>query len=289
MKFDQSGLPASKLIEDAFNHSYAHLMSGQTESLNHFKQQIDLAHRQNMMMLEAEKRRGMPEEEYNKEKAMLERMHGEQLKMGPALIQKEFEKNFSLRRLRPALELNKHSDAATPEALAAILLVDCVRSPRDYIEIEKNFGPAVGRIIAEVVHMEAYPAKRLENLAAADAATKRTYSALTLSNLDLLVEQVAQLAKSNSGQRIVFPQGQEQHIFEAVKISWGNDAKLDARTVDAFNRAAGAVGSLYRIEVKADGQPDLVRGTPPVPPVNKNKLPAVKGPKGNGSIGGDVF
>jgi hypothetical protein len=73
---------------------------------------------------------------------------------------------------------------------------------------------------------------------------------------------------------------QEEKIFAEVKILWGNDKKQDTRLKDVFNRVAEAESSTYRIEVKADGSPELVAGakiTPPKALPGKRKGPIIKG------------
>lgn len=286
MDFKGSGLPQNKLIEEAFNYSRANAQSNAKEALKSFKQQIDIIHSQQMMMLDMDKdQSSMSDAEYNKAKKELEQMRDEQMKMGPALINRELENMFEQRRVAPARTVANNADAASPEVLSAILLIDCVRSPLDYKNIAAKFGDTVANLIAEVVHIDAYPSERDTNLAKATPDTKRAYESLLISSLEGITQQIQRAAKEAPGQKIMFPPGQEEQIYGDVKNIWGNDKKLDKKFMDAFNKAAGAAASPYTLETDNKGELELVKGT--VKPQGP-KPPKPKGP-GDGGIGGDVF
>jgi hypothetical protein len=285
MNFDDSKLPKHQLIEDAFDFSRANAQSNQKEALKSYQQQIEMIHNQNLLMLDMEKDAGdMKEDEYKRNKISLERMRDDQLKMGPQLIARELENMFERRRIGPARIAAQNADAAAPELVAAILLIDCVRSPIDYKNVSAKFGDNVAGLIAEVVHIDAYPSERDVNLSKASANAKRAYQSLLITSLDQIVDQIARAAKENPQQKIMFPPGQEEQIYGDVKNLWGTDKKLDARFLEAFNKASDAASSPYKLEVDAtSGALELVKGTvksgpgikkPPQPPV---------GP------GGDVF
>lgn len=286
MDFNASGLPKNKLIEEAFNFSRANSQGNSKEALKSFKQQIDMIHTQQMMMLDADKD-GMSDAEYKQQKKELEQLRDEQLKMGPGLIVRELENMFEQRRVHPAKLVAANADSASPELLSAILLIDCVRSPLDYKNIASKFGDTVANLIAEVVHIDAYPSERDGNLAKASPDTKRAYEGLLITSLEQIVKQITQQAKENPGQKIMFPPGQEEQLYDDVKNVWGNDKKLDKKFMDAFNKAAIAAHSPYTLEISLQGDLELVKGSakpagpkPPKPP---------KGPGGPGGIGGDVF
>ena len=288
MDFTSSGLPKNKLIEEAFNYSRANAQGNQKEALKSFQQQIEIFHTQQLMMLDLEKDEGgMKDEEYKANKKQLDQMRDEQLKMGPALISRELENMFDQRRVAPAKIVAQHADVASPELIAAVLLIDCVRSPLDYKNIVSKFGETVGGLIAEVVHIDAYPSERDTNLSKAGPDTKRAYESLLITSLDQIVLQLAKAAKENPGQKIMFPPGQEEQLYGDVKNLWGNDKKLDSRFLAAFNKASDAASSPYKLEVDNAGALELVKGQisakKPGP-----KPPKPKGP-GDGNIGGDVF
>lgn len=287
MDFNASGLPKNKLVEEAFNFSRANSQGNSKEALKSFKQQIDMIHTQQMMMLDADKD-GMSDAEYKQQKKELEQLRDEQLKMGPGLIVRELENMFEQRRVHPAKLVAANADAASPELLSAILLIDCVRSPLDYKNIASKFGDTVANLIAEVVHIDAYPSERDNNLAKASPDTKRAYEGLLITSLEQIVKQIAQQAKENPGQKIMFPPGQEEQLYDDVKNVWGNDKKLDKKFMDAFNKAAGAAQSPYSLEIGLQGELELVKGSVAKPTGPKPPKPP-KGPSGPGGIGGDVF
>lgn len=299
MNFDQSGLPPIQLVQDAFTHSLTHVKAGMNEALRNFERQIARAHRENVQMLDVERRQTkMSDEDYQKELAELEQMRDEQLKVGPRLIAQELDRNFVKSHVAPARELFKHAEKAAPEAIAAIMLVECVRSPKDFKAIEAAFGPVVSGMVAELIHIEAYTEDRKANLGGAPDDVKRAYTALTIASLENIGQQAEAFAKRNPGRRIVFPDGQEQQLFENSKVIWGVDKKLEERLISVFNKTAGHVMSKLRFNRDQDGDLALVPYVPPKPPApptppkdgGKN-LPVVrKPPNNNGSIGGkDVF
>lgn len=289
MKFHQSGLPNNSMLEDAFNYSFKNVMNTLDESMKSFTQQIGLLHDQHMQMLNADKKSGMKEDEYNMNKVALEKMRDEQLKMGPPMIIEELEKSFVSRRLGPVKEAMSHSDNASPEVLAALLLTECVRSPVDFRNIEKTFGSAVAAIIAEVVHIDAYPSERDANISKASSEVKSTYQVLMITSLDQMTQQIEQAIAANPMQKIMFPPGQEEQIYSGAKLLRGNDKKLDARFIEVFNRASDAASSPYKLEVGTDGDLELIKGAV-TPRKGKNPIiPPPKGPGGNGGLGGDVF
>lgn len=297
MEFKDSGLPQTKLVEDAFNFSKANALSNEKDAMNDFKQQIDMIFTQREMMLTMQKEdMGMPEADYEREKKKLEKGREEQMRMGPQLIRQELNNMFVNRRVGLAKEINNNTDKPTEELVAAVMLIDCVRSPLDYKNIAEKFGDGVADLIAEVVHIDAYPSEREDNLNKAAPDTKRAYLAMLVASLDGISKQVEKMAKTNPGQKIMFPPGQEETLFRDAQPVWGNDKKLDSRFVDAFNKASASAGSVFRLEVDAKGELELVKDSAPPPSANGMKLlgPGAKGPKppkppGSGGIGGDVF
>jgi hypothetical protein len=142
----------------------------------------------------------------------------------------------------------------------------------------------VAGLIAEIVHIDAYPSERDTNLAQAGADTKRAYMALLITSLDQITSQITRTAQENPMQRIMFPPGQEEQLHGSAKLMWGNDGKLDRRFVESFNRASDAASSTFKMEVDAAGKLELVKGTFK----NPNIHPPFPGGPGKG-LGEDVF
>lgn len=297
MEFKDSGLPQTKLIEEAFKFSKANALSNEKDAMKDFKQQIDMIFTQREMMLDMQKNdMGMPEADYDREKKKLDKAREEQMRVGPQLIRQELNNMFVNRRVGLAKEVQANTENPSEELVAAVMLIDCVRSPLDYKNISEKFGNSVADLIAEVVHIDAYPSEREENLTKSAPDTKRAYLAMLVASLDGISKQVEKMAKTNPNQKIMFPPGQEETLFRDAQPVWGNDKKLDSRFVAAFNKASAAASSVYRLEVDAKGALELVKDSAPPPSANGMKLlgPGQKGPKpprppGSGGIGGDVF
>lgn len=284
MDFEKSGLPRHSLVEEAFDYSHANMMANEKEALRDFAQQIDMIHAQHMMNLDMERKdSGMSEDAYLQQKKALEDMRDQQMKMGPHMVHEQLSLIFSARRVRPALEIAERAESPAPEVMAALLLLDAIRSPIDYRNIEGKFGTGVAGLIANLVHIDAYPTERPVTLGQADANVKSAYLALMISGLEQIIDQAAQAP----GQHIFFPPGQESQIHDSFALMWGNDAKLDAHAVELFNKVAEMTSSEYRME--ASGKDLLlVKGgfSAPKGPDFKPHVP--KGP-GGGGMGGDVF
>ena len=292
MEFKDSGLPQIKLVEDAFNYSKANTMAGEKEMLKNVQQQVSMIFDQQKMMLDFAKQAGdVTDGEYEEEKKNLEKQRQMQMgALGP-MIQKGLLEMFTAKRVGPARELQQYADNASPDVLAAVMLVDCVRSPIDYENIEKKFGSTVAGLVAEVAHIDAYPSERSENLQKAGLDTKRAFMARVITDLESVSKEIAKASK-NPFNKIMLPPGQEEQLYNDALPVWGTDKKLDARFVQAFNKVGEGAGSTFRVEVGAKGELELVKDVaPPKPP---KLLTGPKGPKppkppGNGGIGGDVF
>ncbi len=294
MKFEDSGLPPLQLVQDAFEYSRKAVRVDYDAMLKDFQRQMAQAHRENVAMFEQLRKQGkMSEQEYTSNMEQLKAMIEHQLKAGPTLINRELDNSFAKGHVKPARELFTMAESSPPESLAAIMLLECVRSPKDFRAVEKEFGPVVADLLAELLHIEAYEESRKKHLDAAPVEAKRAYYALLISSLDVLGEKAEKLAKSGQPRRIVFPDGQENILFENTKALWGVDKQLDARILEVFNKTAGLLMSKLRLQKDQDGDLSLVAHVPPKPPANGNdggkKLPVVRKPPGNGSIGGDVF
>jgi hypothetical protein len=287
MKFQESGLPNNEILEEAFNYSYENAMSYTDEAMVDFTQQITEGYLQNLEELNAKKKAGeVPDDIYKLEKKELERVRDAQLKMGPRLIERELNNMFKNRRLAPALEILKNSTASSPELMAAVILVESVRSPKDWLQLADKFGPGIAGIVAELQHIDAYSAKRSTNLAQASSDIKRAYMAVIITSLEQIVAHFQQMVKMNPQHKITFSAGQEEEIFGNVKLLWGNDKKLDQRFVAAFNRAAETTTSLFRMEVDAAGAIELVKSNLKPPGGGPGKP---SGPGEKSGLGDDVF
>jgi len=261
VKFEDTKLPADKVVVDAFNHANENNKAGATA----IRKQLDAQFKSVFLQLDALKETGrINEAQYGMEKARLE----QQQKMIPQIIQQELDARFKL-TVAPAQELQAHSENTSPEVLAATLLLDSVRDPVDFEEIAAKFGSEVAGPLKQVLHIHAHdePATQEANLNKASSDEKRIYAAEIASDL----EQVPAAAKRvQPGTALTL---EAESVFKQIEQVWGNDRKQDARLVDVFNKAATALKSAFTIEINGTA-PVLVKNKPSVlPPVKKPPLP----------------
>lgn len=288
MQFNESGLPKDKLIEQAFNFSRAFTQKARKMALQDFNRQMDEVHATLIADLDKEKVAGrMPEGDYKRQKEMLEKMHDDQLKQGPALVEQALEGMFVARRVNPALEMAKNSETPETDLIAATLLCECIRSPKDYQVMTQTFGARVAGLAAEIAHIDAYPEDRAANMTEASADAKRVYLAWLSASTNNITEQITRAKKERPEEKLALPPGHEKQLYADVQPLWGVDKKLDARFLDVFNRLCEASGSAFRLEVDDKGSLNLVQGS--LSPAGRNDGTKPKGPKGPGGIGGDVF
>jgi hypothetical protein len=293
MQFHESGLLNHKTVEDAFNYSFKNALSLKSEALKGFTDQMNMGYMQELDKLEKARQTGqISEADYNRHKQELDKQHGDHMKMGPRVVEQELQNMFQYGRLAPALEVQEYSDKPSPEVLAAVMLIGCVRSPVDYKNILDRFGNGVAGMIAEMSHIDAYPSERDDNLFKAGSDTKRVYLALLVTSLDATIQQVRQAAAQGQTLKVAFPPGQEESLFSDAKLLWNNDKKLSQRFLDVFNTMAGMAASPLKMEVSAAGDLQLVRG-PSTPPDFSGPAapppPVIGGGGGPGIAGKDVW
>ncbi|MEZ0223933.1 MAG: hypothetical protein ACAH83_05225 [Alphaproteobacteria bacterium] len=290
MKFSDSGLPKDKLLQDAFDYSHTFTLKNRKMALLDFEQQMHAIHANQMVQLDMEKDTGlMPADDYKRQKEALERLRDENLKQGPALVEQALEGMFVARRVNPALEILKNSEKTSDnELVAAALLCECIRSPKDFQTITQKFGDRVAGIAAEIAHIDAYPGERDANMAEASTDAKRVYLAWLSASMNNVADQITQAAAATPPQKLQLPPGHEKQMYTDVAPLWGVDKKLGMRFLDAYNRACAASGSPFRLELDDKGGLELVNGAIATAGKIDGKKP--KGPAGpNGGIGGDVF
>lgn len=281
MKFRDSGLPTDKIVEDAFNYSYESVMSQRDAMVAYHHQQIDMMQMQALQALNLYRdSNAMPDSDYQREKANLEKMYTDELKAMPRGVDEALKMTFNLHHLNLALEIYRHSDKPSPELVAAALLSSSVRSAIDYERVIESFGRGISGVIAEYGHINAYPGQAQELLKAAGPDVKRVCLAMLCADLT----HVYNIAKGNPGQRISFPPGQEKTLFDNAIQLWNNDKKLDQRFVEVFNRTAEAVASDARMNIAdGGGALQMVQGNM-LPPNNSGPRPSGPGPSGGDNV-----
>ena len=268
MRFEDTGLKKDKVVEEAFNYAYAYNRALAPEVTKQWKDEFEFQHQSGLDYYDKMKTSGqIPEEQYKSIKAQLDSILNLQMKQLPQIVEQQLGIMFGL---APTLEVQQYSEKSTPSLLAATLLIGCVRDPVDCQKVEEKFGSAISGLIAEMLHIEAYPGTLDVSMTAASSDAKRIFMAELTSNLNQAKPQMK------------FPPKEEEKMFSQAKLLWGNDKKLDTRLVDVFNRVAEALFPQYRIEVGAAGAPELVKTeqkTPKLVPGQK-KGPIISGDDG---------
>ncbi len=291
MDFSQSGLPNDSLLESAFNDSFTNIMSRKDEELENLLTQVEQQIAQQMKQLnQALAMEQIDEDEFEMHKEQLERTRKAYQQQGPGLVVKALEEAFVSERLAPALIVLNNSLSASTEVMAAVLLVQTVLSPKDFLAVQAKYGPAVAGVIAELEHADVYPLKCNDTISQADAETKQAFLALTVSALEGIAEKVKEAKAAKPPQKVKLADGEEERIAGKAEAAWGTDAKLEKRFVAIFNSVAASVNSEYHAEIGNKGDLQLIKGgNPPASPSNPSKKPNKPSGPGNGTIGDGVF
>ncbi len=281
MRFEDSGLKDDMLVESAFNYAQSYTQSLGKEMLLGYKQLIDMDYQDELDMLEEDLEDGIiTHEVYDQEKSILEIMRAEDMKeMIPSDLDGEINRLFRNNCVGPALEIQNYSEKSSPALIAAALLSSCVRDPIDCKKIEEAFGSNIAALVAEKLHVEAYPARREENITAISPDAKRIFMAHLANDFR---EAAGAAKKHRPGEKAFLPSDLVNGAFTDASLLWGNDKKLDGRVVSIFNQAAQTLSSAFRIEVDEKNALELVRTT--------QKIPTKKKPgKKPGHFGDDGF
>jgi hypothetical protein len=282
MEFSKTKLPQNPLIAEAYKFSLNQMLGiVLQEFIVEHREQVELQYQQDKMALDmARKSQEISKEDYDAQKSEIENLREQNIKLGPAILKRDLEKIFVSRRLAIAEELTAAGNVA-PEAIAAALLLECVRSLPDYKEIENNFGPAVTDIVGEVLHIDAYPTERANRLPQLSDEAKKICLCIIICDLAVLQKKIQQIKKDAPNQIFNFPPGQEQRLFADARALVQVDKGLAQKLVTNFNAAAAEVESEFRMEQDDKGALLLVK--PPKKPSGP------KPPRNNGGFGDAVF
>jgi len=271
MKFEDTGLKENTLVREAFNFAATYTKSLAREMV---EQQLNDSYLKQITALDNAQASGqLSEEDYNSKLAKLDQSLEAQKPRIAQVAEQQFNAMFTKDRFASALEIQKHSENATPERLAAAILIDCRRDPVEDKILEEKFGKGVTGPIAEVLHASSVtPLKSGQYLATeASADAKSIQVAEKILGLQQLPAQ-AKLAEMQ-GKKLLFP---AKVVFEQIKPLWGNDKGLDARLVDAFNKVTDALASPFKIDASDAAAPKLVKSAP----VPKKDGPKITGDEG---------
>ena len=260
MLFEHSGLQDDPLIEDAFNYAQNYTQSLDKEILLGYKDLLDVDYEDDLAMLDEDLEDGnITKEEYEQEKSILEMMREEDMQeMFPDDPTEELNRLFRDNCVGPALEIQKYSNNSSPALIATALLATCARDPIDCKKIEERFGAEIAGLIAERLHVNAYPGSHDENTLASSPDAKCLYMAELTNSFR---EAAAAVKKLGPDELAFLPQEQAETGLAEARLLWGNDKKLDSRLISIFNKAAKTLYSPLSLEIDENGLPELVRNT----------------------------
>jgi hypothetical protein len=189
----------------------------------------------------------------------------------PLQILRARDNDFSGKVIAPAKAVQNSSINGKEEIVTAMLLLNSVRSPRDFQTVQKDFPPAVTGLISEYVHYLSYPSE-------ADTARKELSEN---AKFMVLADMVASLDEMRRINKTLQPQGkalqlqggtvQIQKWFETAKDVRGIDKKLDDAFISLFNGLNKETGWGFSINVSESGALSLVE-----PEKKTNQAPATQ-------------
>lgn len=278
MTFEAMGLPKSESIEKAYDYALK-------IHVQRFDEELKIAHRsvdeQMKHQFEQMKLSGKytPDqlEDLKKQQEIQTRAIKRQVEQQ---MLETRDSDFITRNIEPARILGE-SDAKNEDTINAILLLETIRSPKDYEKIKKKFGSGVSNIIADVLDFEAYPSEQETKLKTLSDDSKLANLALLVGSMKSFVEIGKTLPP---GQKMMLAGGKDSseskiNFASAVR---GLNEKLDDMFVDSFNELTKYIDMGFKVEV--DKETNTLKAVP-------IKNPPPTGPRGNSgpNIGGDFF
>jgi hypothetical protein len=304
MDFAETKLPQNPLIQDAFKYSQNYAMTVLLKEFTaQFMEQLEMQFEQNKVMLDMARRgEEVTKEEYQKELADMKKNYEQGKKVGPIIMKKQTEQFFRNQRVALAQELAQ-AGSASPDVIAAALVMDCLRSPVDAKSIGKALGDGIAGLAGEIAHIRAYPEEQNTLIGAASDDAKRLYMAVMTVEFTNLKRDAQKMKKDMPEAAMTFSEGREQDIHKHLMALAPADIALAKRVVSTFNDVARELGSRYQMEMGADNSIFLVKSDAPrindpsrmlPPPKDKNaddKGPTPPKPNGptNDGWGADVF
>ncbi|TVQ84347.1 MAG: hypothetical protein EA357_03325 [Micavibrio sp.] len=279
LDFKNTGLPENENIKKAFD-------LGLKSHIRRFDEELMMAHRsieaQLNQQFEMIKRSGQYNEEQLKQLKKQQEHAINQIKdQVENQLMSTRDQDFSARVIEPA-KIVADSDPAAENVVSAILVLETVRSPKDYENIKSALGEKVSGIVSEILDMEAYPSEKNNKIAGMSDDSKRANLALMVGGLQSLANMAKQLPP---GQKVMMVGGRDaaKHKIDFASAVRGVDSKLDDLFVNAFNDANQVVEMGVRVEVDKDSNTLKAVHVDVAPPGADGKPP--QGP----GIGGGFF
>lgn len=279
LSYKNTGLPENDKIKKAFDF-------GVKAHVRRFDEELNMAHKSIEAQLNQQFDQIKMSGQYNEEQL---KQLKKQMNMQMSNIKDQVEHqlmstrdvDFKSRVIEPA-KVVATSDADAENVVSAILVLETVRSPKDYEALKAELGEEVSGIVAEILDLEAYPSEQATKMGNMSDDSKRANLAIMVGGMQSLADMAKQLPQ---GQQLVMMGGRDaaRQKIEFASSVRGIDSKLDDMFVEAFNETTKVVDMGVRVEV------DKATNTLKAIDID-NKPPAggAGGPDGPG-IGGGFF
>lgn len=278
MKFSETGLPDNGRIKQAFEFSQRTILSRQEHEVRVFIKKKEELRERNIRMLEILRKFGafQSDDQYNAQLAEIEETAAKKIAHAPEHVAEQLEQEFISRSVNIAREISLHSSQPSDQMIVAALLFNGVRSPLDYERIAASFDSGVAGVIAEVIHINAYPHQREEHWKNASSGAKSLSLSATIAQMNdagakgekIFSMNDAEIDDDDDDDLVVMPSEQDEETFyQNAALTWGNDPKLDARFVESFNRMSRALSSDYTVAISEKNELRLIdKKVPALPP-----------------------
>lgn len=281
LAFENTGLPENETIKKAYEFGVKSHVRRFDEELKMAHKSIDAQLNQQFDMI---KLSGQYNEEQLKQLKKQQNQVANQIKdQIENQLMSTRDVDFLARVVGPA-KVIAESDPAAENVVSAILVLETVRSPKDYEEIKQGLGDKISGIVAEILDMEAYPSEQSSKIAAMSDDSKRANLAVMVGGMQSLADMAKQLPPE---QKLMMVGGKDaaKNKIEFASSVRGIDSKLDDLFVTAFNDVSKYIDVGVRVEVDKD--------TNKLKAVDVDITPPGIGPgaggKGGPGIGGDFF
>lgn len=281
LAFENTGLPENETIKKAYEFGVKSHVRRFDEELKMAHKSIDAQLNQQFDMI---KMSGQYNEEQLKQLKKQQKQVANQIKdQIENQLMATRDVDFLARVVGPA-KVVAESDASAENVVSAILVLETVRSPKDYEEIKQGLGDKISGIVAEILDMEAYPSEQTAKIAGMSDDSKRANLAVMVGGMRSLADMAKQLPPE---QKLMMVGGKDaaKNKIDFASAVRGIDSKLDDMFVEAFNDVSKVIDVGVRVEVDAD--------TNTLKAIDVDITPPGIGPGAGGNsgpgLGGDFF
>lgn len=252
MRYSETGLPANKAAETAFNllkSKHSDSFASDVEATVAYFQQLKAQHVEAADHIKTEH----GEQAYKDAIDSIDRA----IKMAPESVAKSHANE--LRAAANVVEvLLNNVDPVSDELMASVFLTRYINYPTDALDAADAVGKPAARFAASYIQMFAEGQDKAALLAAATPDMKALFMAETVTSFENMT------ATAKKGGRIQFDPRGADRIIESIKPVWGNSQNLDTKFVTVINEFFATIGLPHRVTVDPSGKPKM-KGAPKKP------------------------